>query len=48
MSQSIEKIMEDIACGRIKVDDAHDYILPSLPERYMLQYGDTIFTLMRK
>lgn len=44
MSQSIEKIIEDIAIGRIKVDNAYDFILPSPPERYMFQYGDTIFT----
>jgi hypothetical protein len=44
MSQIIEKIIEDIICGRIKVDDALDFMLPSPPERYMLQYGDTSFT----
>jgi len=44
MSDSIEKIIGDIASGRIKVDYAHDFILPSPPERYLLQYGDTIFT----
>jgi hypothetical protein len=44
MSQSIEEIIDDIASGRIKVDGDIQDILPSMPERYMLHYGETVLT----
>lgn len=43
MSETIEKIIDDIASGRIKVAVEANPIPPSTPERYMLGYSDTAF-----
>lgn len=42
MPQSIEQIIDDIVCGRIKVDSDVKYILPSMPERYLFQDDETV------
>ena len=42
MSEGVEKILEDIARGRIKIDPDFVFILPATPERYLFQDGKTV------